>query len=444
MCGICGIAAREGVNIHDLRRMQDAIKHRGPDDEGVYKENQIMMGSLRLSIIDLAGGAMPISNEDQSVWIVYNGEIYNHKALRQELLSKGHQFKTKSDTEVIVHLYEDYGVKCLDKLDGMFAFAIWDKKDQQLFLARDRLGQKPLYYSKIDQTFLFASEIKAILAANKFTPTLDLESVHHYLSQRFIQSPHTMFKEIQKLPPAHYMFVKNGQITISRYWDISFCDKKQLSEADVIDGLNHHIQRATASHMVSDVPVGAFLSGGLDSSTIVSTMSMTHREKFKTFSIGVQEHDFNEIPYARIVADKYHTAQIDKVIDLNIIHSLPKMIWHLDEPSDPIAACWNEAAKLASQHVKVVLGGDGGDELFAGFDRYHGLEKIKMFDRMPRFGKRLLDLVTSSVSENFSYKSYTQKLRWLNRVLSFQDEAERYAEANFFFRFNHADKKSQV
>lgn len=443
MCGICGKVSAQGVSLEDIRRMNDVIVHRGPDDDGYYVDGTAGLGMRRLSIIDLNTGDQPISNEDRSIWIVFNGEIYNFKQLRKELEANGHAFTTNTDTEVIVHLYEDLGERCVEKLSGMFAFSIWDTREGKLFLARDRLGQKPLFYAQQGNTFLFASEIKAVLASGDVPREVDFESVYHYLSLRFIPPPQTMIQNIKKLPPAHTLTYQDGKISVARYWTLSFIQKSDLSEDDLIEGLKHKLEEAVESHMVSDVPVGAFLSGGMDSSTVVAMMAKVTSEPFKTFSIGVSEQDFNELPYARMVAEQYGTCHIEECVESNLIRLLPRMIWHLDEPSDPIAACMFHAAELASRHVKVVLGGDGGDELFAGFDRYLGVGYIDRYTLIPSLiRQRLIGPILDVVPDSFTYKSLTQKLRWVNQISALPSTGERYAEATLFFRFNEADKRA--
>jgi asparagine synthase (glutamine-hydrolysing) len=442
MCGICGKVSLDGVSLDDLRLMCDKIAHRGPDDEGFYTNGTIGLGMRRLSIIDLDSGQQPISNEDGSIWIIFNGEIYNYQTLRNELIDKGHVFKTHSDTEVIIHLYEDMGEKCVEELSGMFAFAIWEERKKKLFLARDRLGQKPLYYTQNGTTFIFASEVKAILAAREVEREIDINSLHHYLSLRFIPSPGTMFQSLQKLPPAHYLIYQNGSVTTTRYWSLSFREKLNYSESDLIEILGEKLREVVESHLVSDVPVGAFLSGGMDSSMIVAMMNRVTTEQFRTFSIGVSEQDFNELPYARVVAEYYDTCHFEESVESNLIRLLPKMIWHMDEPSDPIAACMFHASKLASQYVKVVLGGDGGDEVFAGFDRYLGVNYIDRYNLIPGLiRQRMISPLLEAIPDSFTYKSLTQKLRWINQLSSLPSVGERYAEATMFFRFNQRDKQ---
>lgn len=416
--------------------------HRGPDDEAIYCAGEVGLGNRRLSIIDIPGGRQPISNEDQTVWVVYNGEIYNHPHLRKKLVEQGHRFYTHTDTEVIVHLYEEMGEKFVEQLNGMFAIALWDQEQGKLVLVRDRIGQKPLFYSRDGQRLVFASEIKAILAANSLNREMDAEAVHHYLSLRFIPPPRTMLCNIEKLPPAHMLVHQNGQARISRYWNLSLLAKLDLAEDEYLEGLEARLIQTIDAHLISDVPVGAYLSGGLDSSMITAVMAKDLGRSFKTFAIGVKEQDFDEIPFARLVAEQYHTEHIEQRVEARLIHSLPQIIWHLDEPSDPIASCVFQAAALASKHVKVVLGGDGGDELFAGFDRYAGLSYVNTYALLPDFLRRkLIGPVLSRIPDNFGYKNRTQKLRWIQQLSLLNGDAVRYAEATLFSRFNREGKQ---
>jgi asparagine synthase (glutamine-hydrolysing) len=423
--------------------MLDTIVHRGPDDFGIYIKANIGLGSRRLSIIDLETGNQPISNEDGTIWVIYNGEIYNYQTLRVQLEAKGHLFHTNSDTEVIVHLYEEVGEHCVEQISGMFAFALWDQPQQKLLLARDRLGQKPLFYARDGSDFLFGSEIKAILSLHHQKPELDPLAMHDYLSLRFIPPPRTIFNHIQKLPPAHTLVFQNGQIRLRRYWNLSFREKLTISETEILEALREQVKRTVESHLMSDVPVGAFLSGGLDSSLIVAILTGDLGRKPKTFSIGVAESDFDELPFARMVAEQYETQHVEERVSANLIQSLPDMIWHLDEPSDPIAACMFQAARLASKHVKVVLGGDGGDELFAGFDRYVGARYVDTYSLMPQnLRKAVMGPMLDRLPDSFTYKSLTQKLRWVHHLSLQTTAAEQYAEATCFFRFTHEGKRA--
>jgi len=444
MCGICGKYSPAGVGPAEIRQMLQPIIHRGPDDWGMYVNGHIGLGSRRLSIIDLANGHQPISNEDDTIWIIFNGEIYNYQALRHELYQRGHTFRTGSDTEVIIHLYEEMGERCVERLSGMFAFAIWDETQQKLFLARDHIGQKPLFYAQEGDNLLFGSEVKAILAVSERERTIDYEAIHHYLSLRFIPSPYTMLRHVRKLPPGHTLVWQDGRLRLSRYWQLSFRDKLELSEQAFLQGLRGKLVETVKSHMISDVPVGAFLSGGMDSSMIVALMAKDLQRRPQTFAVGVEEQDFNELPYARMVARHYDTCHIEERVQSNLIHLLPQIVWHLDEPSDPIAACMFQAAALASQHVKVVLGGDGGDELFAGFDRYVGLGYVDAYAHVPSSIRQyLIAPVLDRIPDSFTYKSATQKLRWLHQLAQLPTAGQRYAEATCYFRFNH-DAKRQL
>ncbi len=441
MCGICGKVSETTVSSAELRQMVGAISHRGPDDDGIYVNGRVGLANCRLSIIDLPNGRMPISNEDETIWITYNGEIYNYPALKFKLENLGHQFRTNSDTEVIVHLYEEYGEDCVHHLQGMFAFAIWDVPQQKLFMARDRLGQKPLFYSTTDDGLIFASEIKGILAAANIRRELDLEAMHYFLSLRFIPAPKTMFRGISKLPPAHCLIFQHGQLRTYRYWKLCFQNKLKGSEAELIEGLREKLSESVGRHLISDVPVGAFLSGGMDSSTIVALMARLEKQSFKTIAVGVREESFNELPYARMVANHCQTDHIEEQVNANMLHLIPEIVWHLDEPSDPIAACMYHAARLASQHVKVVLGGDGGDELFAGFDRYLGMQKLHHYATIPAvLRQRIISPALAVLPDSYAYKSLTQKLRWANDLSLIKAESERYAAATTYFRFSELEK----
>ncbi|HET6823181.1 MAG TPA: asparagine synthase (glutamine-hydrolyzing), partial [Anaerolineales bacterium] len=410
---------------------------------GCYVKANIGLGSRRLSIIDLETGNQPISNEDGTIWVIYNGEVYNHRTLRVQLETKGHLFQTNSDTEVIVHLYEEVGERCVEQLSGMFAFALWDERQQKLVLARDRIGQKPLFYAQDGGDLLFGSEMKAILALHRQERELDPLAMHDYLSLRFVTAPRTIFRHIQKLPPAHMLVFQDGQIRLRRYWHLSFREKLTLSESEILESLREQIKCTVESHLISDVPVGAFLSGGLDSSLIVAILAGYLTQKPQAFSIGVDESDFDELPFARLLAEQYGIQHVEERVSANLIQSLPDMIWHLDEPSDPIAACMFQAARLASRHVKVVLGGDGGDELFAGFDRYVGARYIDAYSLMPlTLRQGLIEPMLNRLPDSFAYKSLTQKLRWVHHLSLQATAAEQYAEATCFFRFAHEGKRA--
>jgi asparagine synthase (glutamine-hydrolysing) len=441
MCGIFGKFSTDGVRRETLDRMATVLHHRGPDDVGYFIDGQIGIGNRRLSIIDLQGGHQPITNEEQSIWLVYNGEIYNYAELREDLEAKGHRFGTSTDTEVIVHLYEEEGPSCVERLEGMFAFAIWDVRRKMLFLARDRLGQKPLYYHHRPGKLLFASEMKAILEDDDFVPAVDVSSMHDYLSLRFVPPPRTMFQGIHKLPAAHTLTFEEDQLEVRRYWELSYAPKIKIGESEALETLDDLLGRAVESHIVADVPVGALLSGGLDSGLIVALLcSRTEKRPF-TFSVGVTEQDWSELPFARAVAERYGTQHDETVVQPNLLEILPTLVWHLDEPSDPSAACKYYVAQAAAQHVKVALGGDGGDEMMGGYDRYVGNRFMRYYCLLPIALRRQISrTLLACVPDTFSYKSLAQKLRWLDQLST--DKAEqRYAASVNFFRFDEATKR---
>jgi len=461
VCGICGEWNLSGIDPRGLERMSDAIVHRGPDDQGAVLLGEAGLAMRRLSIIDLARGHQPIANEDASVWIVFNGEIYNHRELRRELQARGHFFKSGSDTEVILHLYEERGERVVDELRGMFAFAIWDVRRRKLLLARDRFGQKPLFWRFDGRRFLFASEIKSILAGagpEAARPELDLRSLDEYLTLRFVPSPRTLFQGIHKLPPAHLLVLDASQIEpprfgslapaptleVRRYWRLRYVPKRSEREAEIVDEARERIREAVESHLLSDVPVGAYLSGGMDSSLIVALMAEIVAERrdepVPTFAVGVEDQDFNELPYARTVAEHCGTDHHEELVWPDMVELLPAMIRSLDEPSDPIAACMDQAAALASRHVKVVLTGDGGDEIFAGYDRYFGFRWVNLYAALPEAARRwLLGPAVYALRDNAGYKTVVQKARWVHD-LSFHERGRRYAQATAFFRFGREGK----
>ncbi len=421
--------------------MAAALAHRGPDDEGFYASGPAGLGSRRLAIIDVEGGRQPIANEDGSLHVVLNGEIYNHRELRAELLERGHRFATATDTEVIVHLYEERGDECVEDLEGMFAFALWDERRQRLLIARDPLGQKPLYWTRLRDGILFASEIKALLAVGEVAAALDSEALHHYLSLRFVPSPSTMFAGIRKLPAAHRLVYAGGDVRVERYWSLSFADPIEGSDEEILEEIEAALRRAVSSHLVSDVPVGALLSGGMDSSVVVALASRELPKPFRTFAIGSGEPSFDERAHARCVARHCGTEHTERRVDPGLVVLLPRIVHHMDEPSDPIAACTYQAAELASCHVKVALGGDGGDETFGGFDRYAGVRWVSPYALLPVWLRRAtLGAGLAMLPEDFGYKSWTQQLRWLDRLGDYRDLDERYAAATVFFRFDHRAK----
>jgi asparagine synthase (glutamine-hydrolysing) len=377
MCGICGIfhfGTGQRVNETGLLEMTQQIVHRGPDDSGTMVSAGAGLAIRRLSIIDLLTGHQPLSNEDGSLWIVYNGEIYNHADLRRQMLARGHIYRTQSDTESIIHLYEEYGPDCVQHLRGMFAFVIWDKARHTLFAARDRLGIKPLYYCLQDGTFIFGSEIKALLADSGVTAELNRRALPEYLAFGYIAGEETLFSGIRKLPAAHTLeLTENGKLTIRRYWDLSvFEDPHPRERSYYVNRYREMLEDAVSSHLMSEVPLGVYLSGGLDSSAAAALTAKSRRSPIATFAVGYAEQAYSELPYAKIVAEhigsQHHEVQVTRQ---QFFDALPDVIWHEDEP-----LCWTSSvalyhlARYARDHVTVVLTGEGSDETLAGYTRY--------------------------------------------------------------------------
>jgi asparagine synthase (glutamine-hydrolysing) len=393
VCGIAGIVSSEPGAVIDaatIQRMCQTIIHRGPDDEGIYAQGPAGLGMRRLSIIDLAGGHQPIHNEDKTIWVVFNGEIYNFPELRPELEKAGHRFYTNSDTEVIVHLYEEFGADCVKKLRGMFAFAVYDEHRRNLLLARDRLGKKPLHYALINGRLLFGSEIKALLAATRELSEIDAEGLLQFFCFGYIPDPSTAFSRIRKLPPGHVLEFQGGQVTVRGYWDLpAFGTVDPSTEEECLGQLERRLAEATRIRLISDVPLGALLSGGVDSSIVVALMARASTERVRTFSIGFRSHDFNEADYARAVAQRFGTEHHELIVEPKITDMLEKLTGILEEPfADSSILPTYYVSCLARQHVTVALSGDGGDELFAGYDRYAVNLRRRFFDFIPAWAGR--------------------------------------------------------
>jgi asparagine synthase (glutamine-hydrolysing) len=386
MCGIVGIVAAPDAPPPDAstgRAMNAAIVHRGPDDEGIYSDRQAMIGMRRLSIIDVAGGHQPVHNEDGTVQVVFNGEIYNFRELRAELARRGHVFYTSSDTEVIVHGYEEWGEACFARLDGMYGIAIWDTRRRALYLARDRFGEKPLFYADDGRRLVFASELKSLLAVPGLRTEIDPEAVRSYVCFGYVPTPQSIFRGIRKLPPGHYLRYADGRVSKRRYYELTLEPKHALDEDEAVEELATLLDRAVASRLVSDVPFGAFLSGGLDSSVVVALMSRHLERPVRTFSIGFREAAYNELSDARRVAEHLGTEHHELVVEPDAAETLLELVWYLDEPfADSSAVPTYLVAKLARQHVKMVLTGDGGDESFAGYDRYLRFLELERVGRL--------------------------------------------------------------
>jgi asparagine synthase (glutamine-hydrolysing) len=380
MCGICGklfFDSEASVSGALLRHMADAMIHRGPDDDGFYLSGQIGLGFRRLSIIDLSGGHQPLSNEDGTAWIIFNGEIYNYQDLRAELVAKGHIFKTRSDTEVIVHLYEEYGTDCVQRLRGMFGFAIWDARDRSLFLARDRIGIKPLYYYVDSKCIVFGSELKAILADPTIPRDVAPELIDRFLSYYYMPGGQTLLRNLFKLEPGHTLLAKNGRYEVRRYWDLHFAvSESQRSERDFEQELIDLLEESVQLHMISDVPVGFLLSGGLDSTAMLSLASQNTDKEISTFTMGFSESGIvDERPFARLAAEQFGSRHYELSISpADFAEFLPNYVWHMEEPiCEPPAIALYYVSKLARKHVKVLISGEGGDEAFAGYENYRNL-----------------------------------------------------------------------
>src|SRR4030088_1702606 len=425
MCGIAGVVSttRES-NITEalVHHMCQQIVYRGPDDEGLYVADGAGLGMRRLSIIDLSGGHQPVFNEDRSSWIVFNGEIYNFPELRPELECRGHRFRTHSDTEVIVHLYEDMGADCVKKLRGMFALAIYDKTKRKLTLARDRLGKKPLHYALHNGKLYFASEIKSILAVAPELAEVNSQGLLEYLYYGYVPDPITAFTGIQKLPPGHLLEFEDGKIRVRQYWDLpEYSTHSPKSEEECLEELERRLFEATKIRLISDVPLGAFLSGGTDSSTIVALMARASSTPVKTFSIGFKKDDFNEAAYARMVADKFGTDHHEMILEPEVVQTVEHLTSSLEEPfGDSSMLPTYYVSQMARQHVTVALSGDGGDEMFAGYDRYRIHAGRQIFEHIPGWARKFYrDQVFPRLPNSMQGRkfSYNVSLPWQERYV---------------------------
>ena len=395
MCGIHGIYRFDGQGVAPelLSAMGNATRHRGPDDEGMHIDGACGIGMRRLSIIDLAGGHQPLSNVDQTLWLVCNGEIYNYRELRSELQAKGYQFKSNSDSEVLLHLYDADGDDFVLRLNGMFDFALWDVPRRRLLIGRDRLGVKPLYLMQDGQRLAFATEAKALLALPGVSAELNRSAVASYLHLGYVAAPDCIFKGIRKLPPATLLAVENGQVREWCYWRLPSRIDQNLSEREWIDRVRLQLEASVQMQMVSDVPIGAFLSGGVDSSAVVGFMAKHSQQPIRTYAIGFTggeaEALYNELPYARRVAEIFGTQHREIVVRPDVVSLLPKLLWHMDEPlSDTAFITTFLVSEFARQDVKVILSGVGGDELFGGYRRYLGEHYAQQYQRLPQWLRR--------------------------------------------------------
>jgi len=388
MCGITGVAGSLRTDPATLQQMNAALCHRGPDGDGTFWADQVGLAMRRLAIIDLNSGDQPIFNEDRSICVVYNGEIYNFRELRLELEQRGHQFATQSDTEVIVHAYEEYGEDCVERLWGMFALALWDSRRNLLLLARDRLGKKPLVYyaDPAHGGLAFASEMQALLAHPSVPREIDLAAIDDYLTYLYVPAPASAYRHIRKLPPGHRLVWQSGQLRVEPYWQVRWGNKLALTEEEALEQFGDLLRDAVRRRLIADVPLGAFLSGGMDSSTVVAEMAALSSTPVKTFSIGFGERDFDELRYARLVAERFGTDHHELVVEPRALDVLPKLVKHYGEPyGDSSAIPQYYVSKLTREHVTVALNGDGGDELLAGYERHWAARVAARYDTIPRF-----------------------------------------------------------
>ncbi|HEY0754890.1 MAG TPA: asparagine synthase (glutamine-hydrolyzing) [Ktedonobacteraceae bacterium] len=388
ICGICNVRSRDPVASSVLENMMSFLEHRGPDGQGMHLNGEVGLGFRRLSMIDLATGQQPIVNEGGDIWLVCNGEIWNYHALRTELLAQGHVFRSQGDIEVIVHLYEEYGTAALTRLHGMFALALWDSRKRRLLLARDRIGKKPLYYTRVGGDLLFASEIKALFCDQRVGRRVDLQALADFLSVRYVPGPATLFMDIYKVQPGYWLLYEEGRVREECYWDFAFAlleARQPFSTSVYLAGVREHIHRSVEERMLSDVPVGAFLSGGVDSSIVVGLMSQISTQPIHTFAVGFDVPGFSELPYARLVADHFGTMHHELMLTSNeLIQAWPQLTWHRDEPvSEPSDLGVYLISHLAHQYVKAVLSGEGGDELFAGYPKYAVDRLARYYHLMP-------------------------------------------------------------
>lgn len=433
MCGICGKINlnNKNVTLNELRVMTDTLIHRGPDGEGFYinKKKDVGLGHRRLSIIDLSTGSQPMSNEDKSIWIVFNGEIYNFEELKEDLVKKGHIFKSKSDTEVIIHAYEEYREKCVKFLNGMFAFSIWDENKQKLFMARDRLGKKPLFYAKTKNSFIFASEIKALLTNKEINKKINLEALNIYLATGYILAPFSIIEGINKLPAAAALTFKNGKMKIKEYWDFDPTKKENFSEQVWINKFRELFNDCVKKRLISDVPLGAFLSGGIDSTAVVAFMENKNSPKTKTFSIGFEEASYNELNFSDLAAKFFRTDHQTLMIKPNIKETLNKIIWANDEPlGDTSSVPMWFLSEMTKKKVTVALSGDGGDENFAGYETYVADKIYPFYSKFP-LKKLLATIITKFMPTSFKKVSLDYKLKQFVQAANFTPE-----KAHYFWR----------
>ncbi|MET1256759.1 asparagine synthase (glutamine-hydrolyzing) [Aliikangiella maris] len=422
MCGIAGAVTFNGDGFPSPEvadQMCKVIEHRGPDHQGKYYSQPAFLGMRRLSIIDLSTGEQPIHNEDGSIQLVFNGEIYNYKALREELSAKGYQFYTSGDTETILRCYQEYGEDCFKHLRGMFGIAIWDSNLQKLILGRDPLGKKPLFYSHTDGTVYFGSELKSLLVNKNISRNIEHLSVYEYLLYGYVPTPRSIFSDVNKLPPGHYLTFQNGKVDVKQYWKLDYSQKLNLSDAALKEKVFETLDESVALRLSSDVPFGAFLSGGLDSSVVVALMAKHLEQPVKTFSIGFKENQFNELGDARLIAEHVGSEHHEFIVEANAVDMLERLIWHFDEPfADSSAIPTYLVSEMAAKHVKMVLSGDGGDEAFGGYERY--FKYLSLHD-MNRYSLGLASPAAKVAGHLLGDKG--KRLQWVSKRL-----AQKYPE----------------
>jgi asparagine synthase (glutamine-hydrolysing) len=448
MCGIVGQVREDGARVERelLESMCAAVEHRGPDSRGIHLVDGVGLGAQRLRVIDLESGDQPIYNEDRAVAVVLNGEIYNFRELRERLVARGHRFATKGDTETIVHLYEEEGPECVRSLDGMFAFALWDSRRRQLVMARDRVGKKPLFYSNREGAGLsFASELRALMCDPEVPRDLDHQAIDCFLAYQYIPAPLSVFRHVRKLPPASVLVYRDGRVSIDRYWRLGYGRKRPVRDRDELrEEIRDTVRRATRRRMVADVPLGAFLSGGIDSSTVVAAMAEQSSRPVRTFSIGFENDSLNELPYARRVADMFATEHHELVVKPDAAELIPRVVRQYGEPfADSSAIPSFHLAELAGRHVTVALNGDGGDEGFAGYTRYVGNPMARRLelrlDRLPLRLRRAIGAIGERVSPKGEMSSTRNRARRLARSLPL-DPAARYARLMSYFDWVQRDR----
>ena len=430
MCGIAGrynFLSGAPVKTELLEGMCDVLVHRGPDGQGIFQQGAVGFGHRRLAVIDLTEAAhQPMISEDGRVSITYNGELYNFRELRTALAKLGHSFRSQSDTEVVLAAYREYGVKCLQYFRGMFAFAIWDSRENVLFLARDRVGKKPLYYWVDQDGIAFASEPKAFLADPHFKREVNFDAISHYLTYQYVPAPWSAFRGLQQLRPAHFLIVKNGKISIDRYWKLSYAGTFRGTEEDACQELLARLKKAVQVRLVSDVPLGAFLSGGIDSSVVVALMAQLGVSPLKTFSIGFEQPEYNELSYARVIAKQYGTDHQEFVVTPKATEIFPKLVWHYNEPyADSSAIPSFYLAEMTRQHVTVALNGDGGDENLAGYDRYVANVLASWHDRLPGSVRAMVRNIGQCIPDSRMSRTFTGRAKRFLEVLS-QSREHRY------------------